>query len=81
LAADEIKMSNPAIQNDFSYYRRTVSKRKMESGQVLIPPTVSSSIVTHEAMSTCSAERQFLNDPQLGCSSDGASFAWNQSKH
>lgn len=34
LAADEIKMSNPAIQNDFSYYRRTVSKRKMETGQV-----------------------------------------------
>lgn len=29
LKFDELKMSNPAIQNDFSYYRRTLSKMKM----------------------------------------------------
>lgn len=26
---DLIKMSNPSIQNDFSYYRRSVSKMKL----------------------------------------------------
>lgn len=29
LKFDELKMSNPAIQNDFSYYRRTLSRVKM----------------------------------------------------
>jgi hypothetical protein len=29
LAFDELKMSNPQIQNDFSYYRRTMNRRKM----------------------------------------------------
>lgn len=29
LKFDELKMTNPAIQNDFSYYRRTLSRRKM----------------------------------------------------
>lgn len=31
LSFDEMKMSNPAIQNDFSYYRRTMNRRKMET--------------------------------------------------
>ena len=26
---DDMKMTNPAIQNDFSYYRRTLSRMKM----------------------------------------------------
>ena len=26
---DDLKMSNPSIQNDFSYYRRTLSRLKM----------------------------------------------------
>ncbi|ORZ34053.1 hypothetical protein BCR44DRAFT_1500751 [Catenaria anguillulae PL171] len=30
---DELKMSKPAIQNDFSYYRRTVSRTKNAGGQ------------------------------------------------
>ncbi|KAK7492944.1 hypothetical protein BaRGS_00015891 [Batillaria attramentaria] len=40
LKFDELKMTNPAIQNDFSYYRRTLSRRKManedeiQSGEV-----------------------------------------------
>lgn len=34
LAFDEMKMSNPAIQNDFSYYRRTMNRRKMETSVV-----------------------------------------------
>ena len=25
----DVQMSNPAIQNDFSYYRRTMNRRKM----------------------------------------------------
>ncbi|XP_073257028.1 CYFIP-related Rac1 interactor B-like [Porites lutea] len=29
LTFDDLKMTNPAIQNDFSYYRRTLSRRKM----------------------------------------------------
>lgn len=29
LKFDDLKMSNPAIQNDFSYYRRTLSRMKM----------------------------------------------------
>lgn len=29
LKFDELKMSNPAIQNDFSYYRRTLNRMKM----------------------------------------------------
>lgn len=30
LSFDEMKMRSPAIQNDFSYYRRTLNRRKME---------------------------------------------------
>ncbi|XP_003389590.1 PREDICTED: protein FAM49A-like [Amphimedon queenslandica] len=30
LAFDDLKMGNPQIQNDFSYYRRTLNRRKME---------------------------------------------------
>lgn len=30
LKFDELKMNNPAIQNDFSYYRRTLSRLKMQ---------------------------------------------------
>eukprot|EP00123_Amoebidium_parasiticum_P000766 comp11667_c0_seq1/m.6188 comp11667_c0_seq1/g.6188 ORF comp11667_c0_seq1/g.6188 comp11667_c0_seq1/m.6188 type:complete len:318 (-) comp11667_c0_seq1:362-1315(-) len=33
LTVDDLKMSNPAIQNDFSYYRRMVSRMKMGSGE------------------------------------------------
>lgn len=29
LDCDEIKMTNPSIQNDFSYYRRTLSRMKL----------------------------------------------------
>ncbi|XP_058963777.2 CYFIP-related Rac1 interactor B-like [Pocillopora verrucosa] len=29
LKFDDLKMTNPSIQNDFSYYRRTLSRRKM----------------------------------------------------
>ena len=34
---DQIKMNNPNIQNDFSYYRRTVSKMKMGNAALAIP--------------------------------------------
>ena len=29
MAFDELKMKNPAIQNDFGYYRRAISRMKM----------------------------------------------------
>uniref|UniRef100_A0A4W4EV95 CYRIA/CYRIB Rac1 binding domain-containing protein n=1 Tax=Electrophorus electricus TaxID=8005 RepID=A0A4W4EV95_ELEEL len=31
LCFDELKMTNPAIQNDFSYYRRTLSRMRMNN--------------------------------------------------
>jgi len=34
LKFDDLKMTNPAIQNDFSYYRRTLSQMKMASDDV-----------------------------------------------
>ncbi|XP_040280584.1 CYFIP-related Rac1 interactor A-like isoform X2 [Bufo gargarizans] len=34
LSFDELKMTNPAIQNDFSYYRRTVSRNRLNNFQV-----------------------------------------------
>jgi len=33
---DALKMSNPNVQNDFSYYRRTVSRMKMNNAQMII---------------------------------------------
>ncbi|KAI8916306.1 hypothetical protein EDD86DRAFT_198247 [Gorgonomyces haynaldii] len=33
---DAVKMNNPNIQNDFSYYRRTVSKMKMQNSNLQI---------------------------------------------
>lgn len=35
LKFDDLKMNNPAIQNDFSYYRRTLSKMKMNNVRVV----------------------------------------------
>jgi len=32
MSYDELKMSNPAISNDFSYYRRTMSAMRMSGG-------------------------------------------------
>ncbi|KAJ4935883.1 hypothetical protein JOQ06_017410 [Pogonophryne albipinna] len=31
---DELKMTNPAIQNDFSYYRRTISRNRLNNQQL-----------------------------------------------
>jgi hypothetical protein len=31
LRFDDLKMNNPAIQNDFSYYRRTLNRMKMNN--------------------------------------------------
>jgi hypothetical protein len=33
LKFDDLKMTNPAIQNDFSYYRRTLSRMKMAANE------------------------------------------------
>lgn len=34
MSYDELKMSNPAISNDFSYYRRSMSAMRMSSGSM-----------------------------------------------
>ncbi|XP_009998927.1 PREDICTED: protein FAM49B-like [Chaetura pelagica] len=42
LSFDELKMTHPAIQNDFSYYRRTISRNRINNlqvrGQCCVPP-------------------------------------------
>ncbi|BFZ17057.1 hypothetical protein BsWGS_20096 [Bradybaena similaris] len=37
LTFDDLKMTTPAIQNDFSYYRRTLSRKKMANEDELLP--------------------------------------------
>lgn len=39
MAYDELKMSNPAISNDFSYYRRTMSAMKMSGKDIKVNVT------------------------------------------
>ena len=41
LKFDDLKMSNPSIQNDFSYYRRTLNRRRMEDQPLQTPDPVS----------------------------------------
>lgn len=62
LKFDDLKMNNPAIQNDFSYYRRTLNRRRMEdpeqvmtdpdstasSGQCLEPPKATRPVLSNE---------------------------------
>jgi hypothetical protein len=36
LSFDDLKMNNPAIQNDFSYYRRTKNRKKLEDQDVVL---------------------------------------------
>lgn len=60
LKFDDLKMNNPAIQNDFSYYRRTLNRRRMEdpeqilsedpakSGQCINEPSVTRSVLSNE---------------------------------
>jgi hypothetical protein len=43
LKFDDLKMNNPAIQNDFSYYRRTLSRMKMKD-----PSSDDSAVVSNE---------------------------------
>lgn len=43
LKFDDLKMNNPAIQNDFSYYRRTLSRMKMKD-----PTADESAVVNNE---------------------------------
>jgi len=38
LRFDDSKMTNPAIQNDFSYYRRSLNKMKMQNGAAVEVP-------------------------------------------
>ncbi|XP_033925176.1 CYFIP-related Rac1 interactor A-like isoform X2 [Melopsittacus undulatus] len=48
LSFDELKMTNPAIQNDFSYYRRTISRNRINNPQVRGVPRAGESEVNNE---------------------------------
>lgn len=67
LKFDDLKMTNPAIQNDFSYYRRTLSRMKMHD-----PGSDSGVVVNNEE-----ANRMSLfyasPTPMLKCISDATS--------
>ncbi|NXS19207.1 FA49A protein, partial [Mystacornis crossleyi] len=49
LRFDELKMRNPAIQNDFSYYRRTISRNRINNMHVKATPMLKtlSNATTH----------------------------------
>uniref|UniRef100_A0A336MPS5 CSON003367 protein n=1 Tax=Culicoides sonorensis TaxID=179676 RepID=A0A336MPS5_CULSO len=40
LKFDEYKMKTPAIQNDFSYYRRVVSRQRLDANNAVIPSDI-----------------------------------------
>lgn len=44
LKFDDLKMNNPSIQNDFSYYRRTMSRKRLESSDLRSAGASSSSL-------------------------------------
>uniref|UniRef100_A0A8D3CSS7 Family with sequence similarity 49 member A, like n=1 Tax=Scophthalmus maximus TaxID=52904 RepID=A0A8D3CSS7_SCOMX len=71
LSFDELKMTNPAIQNDFSYYRRTISRNRLNNQQVRPSGEMICLFVLHTTCNvflssptiqktTLSLERQFL---------------------
>jgi len=65
LKFDDLKMSNPAIQNDFSYYRRTLSRMKMHD------PSADDGVVTNEEANRMSLFYAYPT-PMLKCVSEAA---------
>jgi len=45
LRFDDLKMVNPAIQNDFSYYRRTLNRKKSPRWTILTSPSEMSLLI------------------------------------
>ncbi|BFZ00027.1 hypothetical protein BsWGS_03066 [Bradybaena similaris] len=77
LKFDDLKMTTPAIQNDFSYYRRTLSRRKMANEDEIQPG--------EEHMSNELANRMSLfyaqATPMLQALSDVTAKFVTQNKH
>lgn len=64
LKFDDLKMNNPAIQNDFSYYRRTLSRMKMKD-----PESDVAAVVNNEDANRMSLFYAYPT-PMLKCVSD-----------
>ncbi|KAI9591350.1 hypothetical protein BDF19DRAFT_455363 [Syncephalis fuscata] len=47
---DDLKMANPAIQNDFSYYRRTLNRLKMSSQMAMRTPVVNDELANRMSL-------------------------------
>ncbi|KAI5091790.1 hypothetical protein C0J45_18996 [Silurus meridionalis] len=64
LSFDELKMTNPAIQNDFSYYRRTISRNRLNNQQNKTLPIED----TTDCLSTMACVcRVMLETPEYRC--------------
>ncbi|NXA50257.1 FA49A protein, partial [Nothocercus julius] len=50
LSFDELKMTNPAIQNDFSYYRRTLSRNRLNNLQLEAESEVSNEMANRMSL-------------------------------
>uniref|UniRef100_A0A3P9L0P5 Family with sequence similarity 49 member Ba n=1 Tax=Oryzias latipes TaxID=8090 RepID=A0A3P9L0P5_ORYLA len=50
LRFDELKMTNPAIQNDFSYYRRTISRMRINNLPVSTSGEVNNELANHMSL-------------------------------
>eukprot|EP00039_Didymoeca_costata_P018469 m.333591 g.333591 ORF g.333591 m.333591 type:complete len:326 (-) comp17177_c0_seq1:93-1070(-) len=74
LKFDDLKMNNPAIQNDFSYYRRTLSKMKMKD-----PSSDDSAVVSNEEANRMSLFYAYPT-PMLKCVSEATSKFVSENK-
>uniref|UniRef100_A0A8D0L2S3 CYRIA/CYRIB Rac1 binding domain-containing protein n=1 Tax=Sphenodon punctatus TaxID=8508 RepID=A0A8D0L2S3_SPHPU len=50
LSFDELKMTNPAIQNDFSYYRRTISRNRINNLQLDVESEVNNEMANRMSL-------------------------------
>uniref|UniRef100_V9KY08 Protein FAM49A-like protein n=1 Tax=Callorhinchus milii TaxID=7868 RepID=V9KY08_CALMI len=50
LSFDELKMTNPAIQNDFSYYRRTASRKRIGKEQLAVDNDMTSEMANRMSL-------------------------------
>lgn len=74
LKFDDLKMNNPAIQNDFSYYRRTLSRLKMQD-----PGSDDSAVVNNEEANRMSLFYAYPT-PMLRCVSEATTKFVSENK-
>lgn len=74
LKFDDLKMNNPAIQNDFSYYRRTLSRLKMQD-----PTSDDSAVVNNEEANRMSLFYAYPT-PMLRCVSEATTKFVSENK-